>query len=93
MKLLKSIALLSCCLFMSFPAQAKESRYAQCSRNCAAVMYGKMNRFSTPMGACDYGCQASHWNGNAKGKKMCDEKFRRESLELIQSCRYGADRY
>ncbi|GAB4355333.1 MAG: hypothetical protein Kow0026_14490 [Oricola sp.] len=78
--------------FFAAPAQA-DSRYAECSSNCKAIFYGKMHDKETPMGACDRGCQSAHWNGTDKGKRLCDEMFARSTLEVIQACRYGADRY
>lgn len=93
MKMVKYGVLASCLLLLAPAANAKESRYAECSRNCQAIMPGKMHRKDTQMGACDRGCQASHWNGTSKGKAMCETMFSKASIEIVQACRYGADRY
>lgn len=80
------------CLLLAVPSHAA-SRYAECSANCKAIWHGKMHDKETPMGACDRGCQAAHWNGKDRGKSMCGEMFARSTVEVVQACRYGADRY
>ena len=91
-KLLAPVFGAVCIAAVATPSMAK-NKYAICVDRCKSEYpYGKTYDPKTALGACNWGCSKTNWNGRKKAKKMCRANFN-PGAGHRDACIRGVDRW